>query len=157
MRKKFDLFWAARSVSERRLLLAWTVIVVAALAWFLAISPLGNRIGQLEKSIPQLEAQLFAMRAQPVQGGPARLTAAAAGDLRSAAFQTLADLKISADLRSISAERIELRLPEMPTEMALAALEKLRQDSAARIVNLTIKHSTAGGPVQVVLEMERGK
>ena len=155
-KQKFEQFWSARSPKEQKLLQLWAGVIGIAAIYLLVISPLSARIGQLKKGIPQLESQLFAMRAQPMPG-PRSGLAAVKGDLRSVLFQLLANKKINVDVRSISAERVELRLPEMPTEMALAALEKLRQDSAARIVNLTIKHSTAGGPVQVVLEMERGK
>ncbi len=158
MKKQFEQFWHARSPSERKFLQVWIVVLLGALAYFLLISPLSRRIGQLQKSIPVLESQLFAMRSQPATEGARRVSSAAAsGDLRSTLFGQLAKQQINADLRSISADRVELRLPEMPAEKALGFLDKLRQEATARIVTLSIKNSATKGLVQIIIEMERGQ
>lgn len=156
MKRKFEQFWTLRSPSERKFLLAWSALLIGALAYFLLLSPLFQRIGLLQKSIPVLETQLFAMRAQPNVGGGKNISSVSATeDLRSSLFRLLANQQINADLRSISAKRIELRLPEMPAAEALERLDKLRQEAAARIVALSIKASATTNLVQIILEMER--
>jgi hypothetical protein len=118
------------------------------------ILPLQQQIARLQRSIPVLEGQLFAMRAQPVAGvRPA--VVAASGDLRSTVFQLLSNQKTAADLRSLSAERIELRLPVLPVNEALALAERLRQEAGARVAALSLQRESANGPVRVVLELER--
>lgn len=156
MKNQLEKFWQLRSRSERVLLLAWVIIVASTLIYFGLISPLYSRIARLEKNIPALETQLFAMRSQPAPGNTRNLANSTAPvDLRSTVFRFLASQQLTADVRSVSADRIELRLPEMPAENALALLEKLRQETTARIATMSMKNSATGGPVQVVVEVER--
>ena len=79
----------------------------------------------------------------------------ASGDLRSALFDSLEKQAVSADLRSLSTERAELRFAEMPTQQAIDVLEKLRADSGARVATLSIKRGKSLGLVLIVVEMER--
>ncbi len=155
-KQKFEQFWSTRSPKEQKLLQLWAGVIGIAAIYLLVISPLTSRIGQLKKSIPQLESQLFAMRSQPMQG-PRSGQAAVKGDLRSVLFQLLANKKINVDVRSISAERVELRLPEMPVAEALALADDLRRDAAAKVAMLSLKKGSGNGLVQMVLEMERAQ
>lgn len=155
-KQKFEQFWSARSPKEQKLLQLWAGVIGIAAIYLLVISPLSARIGQLKKGIPQLESQLFAMRAQPMPGLRSGL-AAVKGDLRSVLFQLLANKKINVDVRSISAERVELRLPEMPVAEALALADDLRRDAAAKVAMLSLKKGSGNGLVQMVLEMERAQ
>lgn len=156
-KQKFEQFWNARTPSEQKFLQVWVVVIAAAAVYFLLLSPLSGRIGQLQKNVPKLESQLFAMRSQPVPGGTRSGQAAPKGDLRSVLFQLLANKGVNVDLRSISAERVELRLPEMPATEALALADHLRQEAAARITILSIKKGAGNGFVQMIVEMERGR
>ena len=156
MKKQFQHFWQARSPTERTLLQIWSAVVLSVLLYFTLISPLYHRIQQLENSIPQLENNLFAMRSQAAPANAKQVSSHADSiDLRSAVFQFMGTQQLTADVRSISAERIELRLPEMPAENALRLLEKLRQETAARMRVMRMKNNTASETVQVVVEMER--
>lgn len=148
-------FWHARSPREQKILALWGALAGAALLVFGLILPLQQQIARLQRSIPLLESQLFAMRAQPTVGAHPGSAAKVQGDLRSSLFQLLSNQKTAADLRSLSAERVELRLPELPIAQALTLADSLRQDVRARITTLSIQHDSASGPARVVLELER--
>jgi len=155
MKEKAMLWWHARSPRERAILLAWAIIATILLLWFAVLSPLGRRIDQLEKRVPELESKLYAMRAQPP--GPARApSATSAADLRSTLFGLLAEKKISGELRALSASRVELRLPELPMKEALELLEFLRRESGARVVVVNAKTDPAPATAsRLVVELER--
>lgn len=136
MKKKLLLWWNVCSSRERTLLTGWALAMVALLCWLGLVSPLGKRIDQLERRIPELETRLNAMRSQALNTLPTPSGAASprAADLRSALFRTLSEQKISAELRALSSSRVELRLPELPMKDALDLLEILRRESGARVV-----------------------
>ncbi|MBS1157100.1 MAG: Type secretion system protein [Proteobacteria bacterium] len=157
MKARLIQFWQSRSLREQKILAVWGVLVGTVLLVFGLILPLQQQISRLQRSIPVLEGQLFAMRAQPTPGMRPSQAASAQGDLRSTLFQLLSTRKTAADLRSLSAERVELRLPELPINEALALADGLRQDADARITTLSIKRESANGPARVVLEMERSR
>lgn len=152
-----SLWWSARSVRERQILLAWSVIVGLLLVWFGLLAPLGKRIATLEKRVPALEAQLTAMRARPVavprtQGA----SGAASEDLRSTLYGVLAERKLNAELRALSSSRVEMRLPELPMSEALDLLDLLRKESGARVVVLNVRNEGAPGAAsRIVVELER--
>ena len=157
MKEKISFWWQGLSARERRILLIWGLTVAVLFVWFAVVSPLRKRIEQLETRVPELEARLNAMRAQPVD------TPRAAGastkdnlDLRSTLFRLLSDKKISAELRAISNSRVEMRLPELPMKDALDLLDYLRQESAARVVVFNAKTESATGDLsRIVVELER--
>ena len=157
MKEKISVWWQGLSARERRILLIWGLTVAVLFVWFAVVSPLRKRIEQLETRVPELEARLNAMRAQPVD------TPRAAGvstkdnlDLRSTLFRLLSDKKISAELRAISNSRVEMRLPELPMKDALDLLDYLRQESAARVVVFNTKTESATGDLsRIVVELER--
>jgi len=154
---KLLLWWQGRSVRERKILMAWSVAVTVLLLWFGLIAPLWQRIATLERRVPELETQLNKMRARPVAiQRTAPSGDAAGGDLRSTLFGALAERKISAELRALSAARVEMRLPELPVKDALDLLDALRQASGARVAVLNVKAEAApGSPVRLVVELER--
>ena len=156
MKARINLFWQNRSAREQKILCVWGLIVGGGLLYFGLLSPLQQNIARLQRSIPALEGQLFAMRAQPTRGiRNGQATVSNSGDLRSKLFQLLSARKSNADLRSLSAERVELRLPELPIADALALADSLRLDAQAPIVALSIKRDTPNSPALVVLELER--
>lgn len=154
MKQRIVLFWQARNAREQKILLAWAAVMALVLLYSAVISPLQTRITRLQRSIPALESQLFAMRAQPPQAmRPA--SANTTGDLRTTLFQLIGAQKRSIDLRSISAERVELRLPALPVNEALSLADSLRRDAQARIAMLAIQNDGKDNAVRLVLEMER--
>ena len=154
MRKKLSLWWFACSPRERTLLMVWTPVMLALLLWFAVVAPLSRRIDQLERRVPELESRLNAMRSQsrvdPVVGSSSRIGAGAAAgsrtaaDLRSALFRALGDRKISAELRTLSSSRVEMRLPELPMKDALDLLVALRRETGARVVAFNASSEPAG-------------
>lgn len=155
MKARLLQFWQTRSPREQKILVVWGGLVGIMLLVFGLILPLQQQISRLQRSIPVLEGQLFAMRTQPAVGARPSQAANVQGDLRSTLFQLLSTKKTAADLRSLSAERVELRLPELPITEALALADGLRQDANARITTLSIKRESTNGPARVLLEMER--
>lgn len=156
MKQRIVLFWQSRNAREQKILLAWAMIMALILLYSAVISPLQTRITRLQHSIPALESQLFAMRAQPPQAmRPASANAHSGSDLRTSLFQLIGAQKRSIDLRSISAERVELRLPALPVDEALLLADNLRRDAQARIAMLAIQNDGKDNTVRLVLEMER--
>lgn len=157
IKDKALLWWHARPPRERTLLLLWGGAASVLLAWFAVLSPLSRRIDQLEQRVPELEAKLASMRAQPLTDTRLQSPAGkSAADLRSTLFRLLADRKVSGELRALSASRVELRLPELPMKDALELLEFLRQESGARVVVLNARtEAAAATSSRVVVELER--
>ena len=154
LKDKALLWWHARSPRERTILGLWAIVATLLLVWFGVLSPLSRRIAQLEQRVPELEAKLYSMRAQPL-AAPRAPGAASAADLRSTLYRLLADKKISGELRALSSSRVELRLPELPMKDALELLESLRQQSGARVVVFNARSEAAPAAAsRVVVELE---
>lgn len=154
MKAQLHSFWSARNPREQKVLIVWAATILLAGFYFGVLSPLMTRIPKLEKSLPRLEAQLFAMRAAP-GSGPVKNKGAEEGDLRSALFKALAARQINADLRSITPERVELRLPPLAIADALSLANALRQDAGAQAPSISIKNEAGNGQVLLVMELER--
>jgi type II secretory pathway component PulM len=158
IQQKLGQWWQERSAHERRILAVWAASVAALSLWFGACAPLMQRIAVLEKRVPELEMLLNRMRAQPAAGtGAVAATAQQSGeDLRSALYGQLAERSISAELRALSPARVEMRLPEMPMREAIDVLDFLRRQTGARVAVFGARSDgPAGGPVRVVVELER--
>jgi type II secretory pathway component PulM len=155
--QKLSSWWQQRSERERRVLVVWALAVAALALWFGACAPLLQRIAALENRIPELEMQLNRMRAQPsAVPKPATAAQSSGEDLRSTLYARLAERSLSAELRALSTARVEMRLPEMPIEDALDALDFLRQQTGARVVVFSARNDGASaGAVRVVVELER--
>ncbi len=157
MQARILQWWQARSNRERTILLAWGAVVALLLMWFGVVAPLNQRIATLEKRIPELETQLNRMRAQPT-GSPsaARPAGTVDGDLRSTLYGWLAERKLSAELRTLSSSRVEMRLPELPAKEALDVLDALRQEYGTRIAVVNLRgNAEPGSAVRIVAELER--
>jgi len=157
MKEKISVWWQGLSAREQRVLAIWATTVALLVLWFAVLSPLRNRIEQLEIRVPNLEARLNAMRAQPVDSPRAAGASAKDNlDLRSTLFRLLSDKKTSAELRALSNSRVEMRLPELPMKDALDLLDYLRQESASRVVVFNAKTESATGDLsRIVVELER--
>lgn len=153
MKEQLRQFWLARPAREQKILLVWAAIVIPSLIYFGILDPLMSRIPQLQRNIPKLERELFAMRAAPSQ--PARGSKADQGDLRSALFKALAARQLNADLRSLGPERAELRFPAQNIDVALNMANSLRAEASARVVSINIKTDAPNSPVQLTMELER--
>lgn len=156
MKEKISVWWQGLSAREQRILAIWGTTVAVLVLWFAVLSPLRNRIDQLETRVPELEARLNAMRAQPMDTPRAPGTSTKDNfDLRSTLFRLLSDKKISAELRALSNTRVEMRLPELPMKDALDLLDYLRLESAARVVVFNAKTESTAGDSRIVVELER--
>lgn len=146
-------YWSTRSPRERKLLLIWAIGLSILIVCFGVVLPVQKKINLLQARIPTLEKQLLLMRTQAPSASlrPAASTA----DLRSTLFEVLARKNISTDIRALSNGRIELRLPALGTQEALALAQSLRDETGAQISALQINTNTTGQGVQMVLEMGR--
>ena len=159
VQEKILVWWHARSDRERKILLAWSVSAALLLLWFALLSPLFQRMATLEQRVPQLEAQLNRMRTRPVDAPRAASTGGAAGaDLRSTLYGLLAERKLSAELRSLSNSRVEMRLPELPMKEALDMLSEYTlpyTDEELRQLATTESGMGEIGPGQAQREINR--
>ena len=157
MKEKISVWWQGLSAREQRVLAIWATTVALLVLWFAVLSPLRNRIEQLEIRVPELEARLNTMRAQPLDIQRAAGASTKDNlDLRSTLFRLLSDKKTSAELRALSNSRVEMRLPELPMKDALDLLDYLRQESTARVVVFNAKTESATGDLsRIVVELER--
>jgi type II secretory pathway component PulM len=150
-------WWRGRSERERRFVRAWLPVVVVMAGWFGVLSPLFKRIAALERRVPEMELQLNRMRAHPVDASRANRAGGPANeDLRGALHGQLSERQISAELRALSATRVELRLPELPVKEALVVLDALRQETGARVAVFAARNDeTPGHATRIVVELER--
>jgi type II secretory pathway component PulM len=157
IRRKWRQWWQERSERERRILALWAAALAVLALWFGVCAPLLHRIAVLETRVPELEARLNLMRAQPSAAKSAAGAAARPpGDLRSVLYAQLAEHAISAELRALSSTRVEMRLPEMPIGEALDALEILRERTGARVAVFSARSDASSpGTALIVAELER--
>jgi type II secretory pathway component PulM len=156
--QKLSSWWQGRSERERRILTVWALAVAVLALWFGVCAPLMQRIAALERRIPELERQLYRMRAPSAGTGAVNAAARQTGeDLRSVLYGQLAERSLRAELRALSAARVEMRLPEMPIEEAFDTLDFLRRQTGARVAVFGARSDgSPGDPVRIVVELERG-
>ncbi len=155
MDKKLILWWRTRTQRERLILLVWGSVMLLLFLWLAVLSPLNQRVQQLEKRIPQLESKFNELRYRSAERAATRPKAGKASqDLRSDLFRLLADKKISAELRAISNTRVEIRLPELSLAEAIDVLQMLRQESGARISVFNLRNEKTGSAVNIIAEFE---
>lgn len=153
MKKNLLALWQARNAREQKILMVWVACLMLALVYMGIVSPLRTRIDRLERNIPTLESQLFAMRAEPPQ--PLHPAAQSEGDLRSVLFRLISAQKKNIDVRSLTPSRVELRLPPLPATEVFSLIDSLRRDARASVAVLSIQNDSKENRVRVVLEMER--
>ncbi|QZA80456.1 type II secretion system protein GspM [Deefgea piscis] len=148
---RWRMYWLARNPRERKMLLIWAFLVISGLLYFAVYAPLNAQINRLQRQIPQLENQLMAMRGSKPIAIASR--AASTQDLRSATFAELSSKGISADVRSISNQQLEVRsnLPSIAEALQLA--NALRHSVQAKITAIQITPDAAS--VSLVLVLER--
>lgn len=165
MRGKLSLWWSTCTPRERKLLMMWAPVALALLLWIGVVAPLTRRIDQLERRVPELEMRLNVMRSQgrvdPVPGGAHAIGGGdaaqgrTAADLRSALYRAVGERKISAELRTLSSSRVEMRLPELPMKDALDLLLALRRETGSRVVAFNASNDQAGrATARLLVEFE---
>ena len=148
---EFEKFWAARNPRER-LILSIGAAALIVLAYWLAISSLQSRIVSLQRKLPELMLNSY-----EIAGGGDAVTprAARAADLRSDLYKILADRGLKAELRALSTDQVEMRLPDQDAKTLIGSLNALRLSAGARVLSIQIRAAEAGGEAGSTVVLER--
>ncbi|WP_288842266.1 type II secretion system protein GspM [uncultured Deefgea sp.] len=149
---RWRLYWLSRQPREQKMLMMWAAAATSALLYFGLYAPLSAQISRLQTQVPHLENQLMAMR-----GSKPIITAAKTAaplDLRSATFAELSSQGISADVRSISSQSLEVRsnLPNVAEALQLA--NALRHSVQATVSAIEIKSDDSSVSLMMILERQ---
>lgn len=146
-------YWKQRSSQERQLIVSLAVIIAVLIYCFALVGPLVKRVHLLEKKVPQLESLARNMRTSDRIKSNTVATRSGARDLRSHVLELLAHRKLDAPVRSISTNKVEIQLPEMPAIEALLTLYGLREGTHAQVNQLEIKQNPQNSSVNMIAEL----
>ncbi|WP_255989902.1 type II secretion system protein GspM [Chitinolyticbacter albus] len=149
---KLLTFWRERNARERLFLTVCGAVLAAAFCYAVLWAPASAGRDKLARQVPQLEAQLAQMQRQIAQ-----LKGASAprgnGDLRGSVQGAIAQSGITAELRPLSADALQIVAPTSSFEQVLLLLDALQ--GAGRIAKLEVKSAGAPGQVTATLELQR--
>ena len=152
-------FWAERAPRERSILLIGGVLLVAVIAYLIAIEPAWTGIARLEKSLPQqranaaeLEALLAEVKA--LKGRPAVATMSAT-DARGALESSLAKAGMKAtSVVPLSDGDVQLTFADVPISKWAPWLAGIERELGARATAVTVTgRDAAPGNVDVELAL----
>ena len=152
-------FWAERAPRERSILLIGGVLLVAVIAYLIAIEPAWTGIARLEKSLPQqranaaeLEALLAEVKA--LKGRPAVATMSAT-DARGALEISLAKAGMKATrVVPLSDGDVQLTFADVPISKWAPWLASIERELGARATAVTVTgRDAAPGNVDVELAL----
>jgi general secretion pathway protein M len=152
-------FWAERAPRERSILLIGGILLLAVMAYLIAIEPAWTGIARLEKSLPQqranaaeLEALLAEVKA--LKGRPAVATMSAA-DARSALESSLTKAGIKATrIVPLSDGDVQLTFSDVPVSKWAPWLASVERELGARSTAVTVTgRDAAPGNVDVELAL----
>jgi general secretion pathway protein M len=152
-------FWAERAPRERSILLIGGILLLAVVAYLIAIEPAWTGIARLEKSLPQqranaaeLEALLAEVKA--LKGRPAVATMSAA-DARGALENSLTKAGIKATrIVPLSDGDVQLTFSDVPVSKWAPWLASVERELGARSTAVTVTgRDAAPGNVDVELAL----
>ena len=152
-------FWAERAPRERSILLIGGILLLAVMAYLIAIEPAWTGIARLEKSLPQqranaaeLEALLAEVKA--LKGRPAVATMSAA-DARGALESSLTKAGIKATrIVPLSDGDVQLTFSDVPVSKWAPWLASIERELGARSTAVTVTgRDAAPGNVDVELAL----
>lgn len=145
-------YWQARNRREQIILMAGGVALLLGLYAFSLQAVLGQ-IERLHKRLPELTLNSYEIAAgsrnalsAPVKRGE---------DLRSELFRILADQGVQAELRGLSAERVEMHMAARPAPSLISSLNSIRLSAGAQVVNLQIRALEEADQAEATVIMER--
>lgn len=155
--------WAALSASEQRMLKLGALVVLPVLFYLLLWQPAHDGVQRLQKSVPQLRAQLVQMQAQAVEVQTLRHGAKPAvleGDALKRIVQGAVEAAGWGAPAVVveSAEKNEVRVNAEGIAFArwIALLRELENTHHIRVSALTISASSAPGMVKVNAVISNG-
>lgn len=143
-------FWRARAPREQLILMLGSAALLVGL-YLLAVGALQQRIGSLQKQAPELLLNSYEI----ASGGQANTAPVRGSDLRSDLYKILAERNVEAELRALSPQQVEMRLPDQTAGALLGSLHTLRQAVGARVVSLQIRAEDADGIAGATVILER--
>lgn len=150
---KLVSFWRERNPRERLFLAVCGVVLLIALYYAVLWAPASSGRDRLGRQVPQLEAQLAQMQRQITQLKAAGNTRSSSGDLRGSVQDAITQSGITAELRPLSAETLQVVIPSAPFAQLLALLDGLQ--GTGRIAKLDVKAAGGAGIVTATLELQR--
>ena len=156
-------FWAERAPRERSILLIGGILLVAVIAYLIAIEPAWTGIARLEKSLPQqranaaeLEALLAEVKA--LKGRPAVATMSAT-DARNALESSLTKAGMKATrIVPLSDGDVQLTFADVPISKWAPWLASIERELGARATAVTVagRDATPGNvDVELALRLAR--
>lgn len=145
-------YWQARNRREQLILAGGGLVLLLSIYAF-CLQSLHGRIETLRKRLPELTLNSYEMAAG-TRNQPAAPTRRDE-DLRSELFRRLADQGVSAELRGLSADRVEMTLAARPAAELLNSLNTLRLAAGARVASLQLRAQDEAGLAAATVIMER--
>lgn len=152
-------FWAERAPRERSILLIGGLLMLAVIAYLIAIEPAWTGIARLEKSLPQQRANAAELEAllaevKTLKARPAVATMSAA-DARSALESSLAKAGMKATrIVPLSDGDVQLTFADVPISKWAPWLASIERELGARATAVTVTgRDAAPGNVDVELAL----
>ena len=152
-------FWAERAPRERSILLIGGILLLAVIAYLIAVEPAWTGIARLEKSLPQqranaaeLEALLAEVKALKARPAVATMSAT---DARSALEGSLAKAGMkAARIVPLSDGDVQLTFSDVPVSKWAPWLANIERELGARATAVTVTgRDAAPGNVDVELAL----
>lgn len=156
-------FWAERAPRERSILLAGGILLLAVIAYLIAIEPAWTGIGRLEKSLPQQRANAAELEAllaevKTLKARPAVATMSAT-DARGALEGSLTKAGLKATrIVPLSDGDIQLTFADVPVSKWAPWLAGIERELGARATAVTVtgRDATPGNvDVELALRLAR--
>lgn len=141
--------WAALAPRERVMVGSAIALIVAALLWWVGISPALKQLRQAREAAPQLDAQLQLMRAQASEAASLKAQRALSYDeslrslensvktLGAGATLSVSDARASITLRSVSGDALAQWLAQVRANARLVPSELRLKKSAGAAPTVT--------------------
>lgn len=147
-------YWQARNRREQLILMAGGSVLLVAI-YATSLLAVQERIAALQRRLPELALNSYEIAAG--KQGPAMPPPKRGEDLRSELFRILADQGVQAELRGLSADRVEMTMNARAGQNIINSLNAIRLTAGARVTSLQIR--TVGAEEQaeasVILERRR--
>jgi len=111
------------------------------LIYVLLISSLQHRIASLQRKLPELLLNSYEIAAGSKTTAP-RTTRS--NDLRSDVFKILADRGLQAELRALSTNQVEMRMPDQDAKTMFNSLNAVRLATSAHVLSIQIRAAKEG-------------
>ena len=150
--------WDRASARERVALGVGAAVVIVALLWALAWQPMTRDLEQLREQAPRNAATLLTAHALADDiSSLERGSASPRADLRTAVERTLAEqgLRAPAITLETTGDRVRATVPAIAFAALVRALDALRSDAAAYVVEGTVTPRVEPGTVRAELVLAR--